>query len=405
MLANVADARADYRVPRDAVLQNLASGSMEAARKALVDDVRPKQMAYMAALDGLITYQKELMADSSVKVSAAVSSTMLVVPSIAAAVVLLAIGLSLTIARATVQPIKEAVEVARAVAAGNLAVDVRTGSTSETGLLLDALHDMKERLSTIVTNVRQSSESVATASSQIAQGNDDMSGRTEKQASALEETAAAMEQLQSAVKQNAASAGKASEMASGASAFATRGGAVVGQVVATMQQINESSKQIADIISVIDGIAFQTNILALNAAVEAARAGEQGRGFAVVAAEVRSLAQRCADAARQIKVLIGASVERVQSGTVLADQAGTTMKDIVASVQQVTAIIADISRSSREQSDGVSQVGEAITQMDQVTQQNAALVEQSAAAAASLREQAQQLVASVAVFRVAPQPA
>jgi methyl-accepting chemotaxis protein len=399
LLANVADARLAYREPRDRMLQDLQGGSIDEARTALLGKVRPQQLAYLAALDGLITYQKELMVDSAGTVDQAVNSTLLIVPGCAAAVVLLGIFLSISIVRSTVRPINEAVEIARAVAQGNLAIAVKTGGTSETGLLLNALHDMKERLASIVGDVRRSSDSVASASSQIAQGNDDMSGRTEKQASALEQTAAAMEQLQSAVKQNADSAGKANEMATSASDIATRGGAVVEQVVSTMQQINESSKKISDIISVIDGIAFQTNILALNAAVEAARAGEQGRGFAVVASEVRSLAQRCADAAREIKVLIGASVERVHSGTLLADQAGATMNDIVTSVRSVSTIIGDISRSSREQSDGVAQVGEAITQMDQVTQQNAALVEESAAAAESLREQAEQLVSAVAVFR------
>jgi methyl-accepting chemotaxis protein len=405
LLANVADARTAYKEPRDAMLKALEDAKRDVARATLLDDVRPKQAAYMAALDGLITYQNELMVDSGNNVQSAVDSALLVVPSIALAIVVLGIYMSVSIVRSTVRPINEAVAVARAVAEGNLAVDVQAGGTNETGLLLDALHDMKGRLSTIVTRVRSSSESVASASAQIAQGNDDMSGRTEKQASALQETAAAMEQLQSAVRQNADSAGKANDMAANASAIATRGGAVVQQVVATMQQINESSRKISDIIGVIDGIAFQTNILALNAAVEAARAGEQGRGFAVVASEVRSLAQRSADAARQIKVLIGASVECVDSGTLLADRAGATMQDIVSSVKSVSTIIGDISRSSREQSDGVVQVGEAITQMDQVTQQNAALVEESAASAQGLREQAGQLVAAVAVFRVAALPA
>ena len=400
LLTNVTDARAAYKGPRDAMLQDLKDGSVDEARDRLIHEVRAKQLAYMAALDGLITYQDELMADSVAKVNASVNSTMMTVPALAAATILLGLILAIFIVRVTVRPIEEAVTVARAVAEGNLTMTVTAGGKNETGRLLEALRVMQGHLSTIVTRVRRSSENVATASAQIAQGNDDMSGRTERQASALEQTAAAMEQLQSAVKQNAQSAGKASEMATSASAVATHGGAVVEQVVLTMQQINDSSKRISEIISVIDGIAFQTNILALNAAVEAARAGEQGRGFAVVAGEVRNLAQRCTDAAKEIKTLISASVERVNNGTKLADQAGATMHEIVDSVRGVSEIISDISRSSREQSDGVAQVGDAIVQMDQVTQQNAALVEESAAAAASLREQAQQLVAAVAVFQL-----
>jgi len=241
---------------------------------------------------------------------------------------------------------------------------------------------------------------VATASAQIAQGNQDLSGRTEQQASALQQTAATMDELGSTVRNNADNAKQANQLALGASAVAVRGGGVVGQVVETMKGINQSSRKIADIIGVIDGIAFQTNILALNAAVEAARAGEQGRGFAVVASEVRSLAQRSAEAAKQIKVLISASVERVEQGTAQVDQAGRTMEEIVGAIKRVSDIVGEISAASAEQSSGVSQVGEAVTQMDQATQQNAALVEESAAAAQSLQQQAQQLVEAVAIFKL-----
>ena len=300
--------------------------------------------------------------------------------------------------RAIVRPIRQAVEVAGAVAAGDLSHQIHVQGQDETAQLLVALQEMQTSLRTVVGHVRQSAEGVATASAEIVQGNNDLSSRTEAQASALQQAAASMEQLGSTVAQNAENAKQANQLAQGASTIAVRGGEVVGQVVETMKGINDSSKKIADIISVIDGIAFQTNILALNAAVEAARAGEQGRGFAVVASEVRSLAQRSAEAAREIKSLIGVSVQRVEQGTVLVDQAGGTMTEIVASIRRVTDIMGEISAASIEQHNGV-QVGQAVSQMDQATQQNAALVEQSTAASESLSGQAQQLLQAVAAFR------
>jgi len=293
----------------------------------------------------------------------------------------------------------EAAGLARSVAAGDLGVPIRLRA-GDSASMMAQLKVMQESLSNVVAGVRQNADSVATASSQIAQGNADLSSRTEEQASALEETAASMEQLGSTVSQNADNAKQANQLALGASSLAARGGEVVGEVVSTMKGINDSSKKIADIIGVIDGIAFQTNILALNAAVEAARAGEQGRGFAVVASEVRSLAQRSAGAAKEIKGLIGASVERVERGSSLVDQAGATMNEIVAAVRRVADIIGEISAATIEQSAGVAQVGEAVSQMDQATQQNAALVEESAAAAESLKQQAQQLAQAVAVFKL-----
>jgi len=294
----------------------------------------------------------------------------------------------------------EAANLARSVAAGDLSVKIglRHGDTTS---MMAQLRAMQTSLAKVVSNVRRNSESVATASAQIAQGNQDLSQRTEEQASSLEETAASMEQLGATVRQNSDNAKQANQLALSASAVAVKGGEVVGQVVHTMKAINDSSKKIADIISVIDGIAFQTNILALNAAVEAARAGDQGRGFAVVASEVRSLAGRSAEAAKEIKSLINASVERVEQGTLLVDRAGVTMTEVVGSIKRVTDIMGEISAASIEQSAGVSQVGEAVTQMDQVTQQNAALVEEGAAAAESLKVQAQQLVQTVAVFKLA----
>ncbi|MDH4390419.1 MAG: methyl-accepting chemotaxis protein [Aquabacterium sp.] len=292
-----------------------------------------------------------------------------------------------------------ATRVARAVADGDLStpIPVRAGDTSS---LLANLQAMQQALTATVAHVRQGSERVSLASSEIAQGNQDLSGRTEQQASALQQTAATMEQLGATVHTNAGNARLASELATGASSVAQRGGVVVGEVVETMRGINESSRRIADIIGTIDGIAFQTNILALNAAVEAARAGEQGRGFAVVAGEVRSLAQRSADAAREIKGLITASVERVEHGSALVGRAGTTMGEIVSAIQRVSEIVNAISTASSEQSNGVTQVGLAVTDLDRSTQQNAALVEQSAAAAESLRTQARLLVDAVAVFKL-----
>ena len=296
--------------------------------------------------------------------------------------------------------LNRAMQATRAVEQGDLTFPIRVDSEDEIGQLLRSLSGMQTGLVKVVSNVRSGSEGVATASSQIAQGNNDLSARTEQQASALEETAASMEQLSATVKQNADSARQANQLAVNASTVAVRGGKVVGQVVDTMKGINEASRKISDIISVIDGIAFQTNILALNAAVEAARAGEQGRGFAVVASEVRSLAGRSAEAAKEIKTLINASVERVEQGTALVDQAGTTMAEVVNSIKRVTDLMGEISAASNEQAAGVSQIGEAVQQMDQVTQQNAALVEEMAAAASSLQSQANDLVQVVGVFKL-----
>ncbi len=313
-------------------------------------------------------------------------------------------GLAIAFIRSITGPVHEAVAVAQSVAAGNLHADVTVRGSNELGQLMQALSDMNHSLIGVVGSVRQGAEGVATASAEIAQGNNDLSARTESQASALEQTASSMEELGAAVRQNADSARQANQLAHTASTVAIKGGEVVGQVVQTMHGINESSRKISDIISVIDGIAFQTNILALNAAVEAARAGEQGRGFAVVASEVRSLAGRSADAAKEITALINASVQRVEHGSVLVDQAGATMTEVVTAIKRVTDLMGEISAASNEQSLGVSQVGEAVGQMDQATQQNAALVEEMAAAASSLKSQAQELVQTVSVFQLASDP-
>jgi methyl-accepting chemotaxis protein len=319
-----------------------------------------------------------------------------------AALLLLVLGgVAFAIARGVLRQIggepAEAMHAMNEVARGNLAVDLHQPVP---GSLLDALAGMLQSLRSTVTQVRQATEGMNTASSEIASGNLDLSTRTEQAASSLQQTASAMEELTVTVRQSAASAAEANQLAQGASSVASRGGEVMSQVVATMGEINDASKRIADIIGVIDGIAFQTNILALNAAVEAARAGEQGRGFAVVASEVRTLAQRSAAAAKEIKGLIGASVDKVESGTTLVKDAGTTMQEILASVQRVSSIIGEISSAAHEQSGGIGQVGTAVAELDRVTQQNAALVEQSAAAAASLKDQALQLQQVVQVFSV-----
>ena len=315
-----------------------------------------------------------------------------------------AVSLGLWVTRALMRQLggepQYAADVAREIAAGNLTVDIalRPGDRSS---MLAAMAEMRDGLASVVSSVRQGAESVSMASTQIAAGNADLSQRTEEQASALQQTAATMEELASTVRNNAENSRQANQLAQGAAGVAAQGGEVVGQVVDTMRGISESSRRIGDIIGVIDGIAFQTNILALNAAVEAARAGEQGRGFAVVAGEVRTLAQRSAEAAKEIKSLISRNVEQVEQGTGLVDRAGKTMDELVASVRRVSDIMAEISAASTEQTSGIQQVGDAVGQMDQATQQNAALVEESAAGAESLKTQAQQLVTTVSVFRVA----
>jgi methyl-accepting chemotaxis protein len=368
---------------------------------ALVDkDLRPLADKYLRSLDDLRNAMAAQLAESQADTGslARASQVLLGVGTLIA--VALGALLAFMVTRSIVQPVQRGQQAAEAIAGGDLTHPIEARGSDETGQLLQALATMQSRLATIVGNVRHNAEGVATASVEIASGNNDLSARTEQQASALQQTAASMEQLGSTVRQNADSARMANQLAMNASTVAQQGGNVVAEVVETMKDINDSSRKISDIISVIDGIAFQTNILALNAAVEAARAGEQGRGFAVVAGEVRSLAGRSAEAAKEIKGLIGTSVERVERGTALVDKAGATMGEVVASIRRVTDIMGEISAASSEQSQGVSQVGEAITQMDQATQQNAALVEQSAAAADSLKAQAGQLVQAVAVFRV-----
>jgi len=358
------------------------------------------QTGYFSQVQNLIALIGTIMVKSGEDAEKNYQNSRNMLSGIAIIAILLACGFAYWTTRSITRPLNQAVQIARTIAAGDLTSNIQVESSDETGQLLQALKDMNSSLVRIVAQVRTGTDTIASASTQIAAGNLDLSSRTEEQASSLEETAASMEELTSTVKQNADNARQANQLAAEASDVAMKGGDVVSEVVSTMSSINSSSKKIVDIISVIDGIAFQTNILALNAAVEAARAGEQGRGFAVVASEVRNLAQRSAAAAKEITVLIGDSVDQVSAGTLLVNKAGTTMSEVVNSVRRVTDIMAEITAASHEQSTGIEQVNQAIAQMDEVTQQNAALVEEAAAAAASLEDQASNLSELVDVFRI-----
>ena len=400
LLQELKQARSIYLPARERLAALAKAGDKEGAAAALKAELRPAQNAYLGALDKLIAFQVQLMHDSGnqAEQQARSASTWMILLGVLSA------GLSLFtawyITRGIVRPINHAVRVARTVAGGDLSSVIEIRSRDEIGQLSAALKEMNTSLVNIVSEVRGGTEAIATASAEIAAGNMDLSERTERQAGSLEETASSMEELTSTVRQNADNARQANQLALSASDVAGQGGAVVAQVVDTMASINESARKIVDIIAVIDGIAFQTNILALNAAVEAARAGEQGRGFAVVANEVRSLAQRSAAAAREIKGLIGDSVDKVDAGARLVDQAGSTMTEIVASVRRVTDIMSDIAAASQEQLSGIQHINEAIAQMDQTTQQNAALVEQASAAASTMQEQAAHLSGAVGVFKL-----
>jgi methyl-accepting chemotaxis protein len=390
-----------YKASRDRTLALAVAGDFDGAVANANSDAAPKFDAVHQTTVSLIDLQGRVAAQEYTQAQSNFSSTFMIIIAVTVVGIVLAVVICMMLIRAIVGPVNEAVKVANAVASGDLTSRIHVDSNNETGRLMLALKQMNDNLVDLVDKVRTSSDSIYTASSEIASGNSDLSQRTEEQASSLEETASSMEELTSTVRQNADNARQANQLASGASEVAVRGGAVVGQVVETMSAINDSSKKIVDIISVIDGIAFQTNILALNAAVEAARAGEQGRGFAVVATEVRTLAQRSAAAAKEIKELIGDSVSKVEDGTRLVDEAGATMNEVVTAVKRVTDIMAEISAASQEQSSGIEQVNQAVTQMDEVTQQNAALVEEAAAAAESMQEQAHTLSQAVAVFKLA----
>ena len=400
LFKEIGDQRKIYIAARDEIVALKKEGKGDEALKVLEQKFIPASKIYLSKMDALLQQQRQAVDALAGGIQNNYQSSRLLMIGLATVSLLLSVACAVVLSGSITQPLTQASALAKKISSGDLTGQVQIERTDEVGYLMSNLRDMQTSLVTVVSNVRQGSESVSTASAEIAQGNNDLSARTEHQASALEQTAASMEELNSTVKQNADNARQANQLAMSASTVAVQGGEVVSQVVDTMKGINEASRKISDIISVIDGIAFQTNILALNAAVEAARAGEQGRGFAVVASEVRSLAGRSAEAAKEIKSLINASVERVEQGTALVDKAGETMTEVVSSIRRVTDIMGEISAASNEQSAGVAQVGEAVTSMDQATQQNAALVEEMAAAASSLKSQANELVQVVGVFKL-----
>ena len=394
-------ARAGYLSSRDRMMAAKGSGNADEATKIYNDEFSVAAPIYVGALKDTLDYQRKVIDDMNAAIASNTASGKMLLELLGVVAIALGALMAVLLTRSITRPLVQAVDLVDAVAHGDLSKRLRVEGRDEIAQLVGSLGEMNEGLHQLVTQVRQSSENIQTASDEVAMGNNDLSARTEQQASSLQETASSMEQLGATVKQNADSARQANQLAQNASIVAVQGGEVVGQVVETMKGINDSSRKIADIISVIDGIAFQTNILALNAAVEAARAGEQGRGFAVVASEVRSLAGRSAEAAKEIKTLISASVERVEQGSMMVDKAGETMTEVVSSIRRVTDIMGEISAASGEQASGVAQVGEAVTNIDHATQQNAALVEEMAAAASGLKSQAQQLVQVVATFKLA----
>ncbi len=382
----------------------IKAGNWDGAEDVLIKKINPSYRVGDVALKALNDASDSRAKGNEANVAASLQNTLYFMAGVLAVAVLLGVAVGVMMINAISEPLSEATAIASRVAEGDLTGQIVAHSDNEIGTLLAALGKMKGNLAGIVAEVRASTDTISSASSQIAAGNMDLSQRTGDQAGSLEKTASSMEELTSTVRQNADNARQANQLAVSASEVAVRGGAVVAQVVDTMGSINESSRKIVDIIGVIDGIAFQTNILALNAAVEAARAGEQGRGFAVVASEVRNLAQRSAGAAKEIKELIGDSVGKVDSGARLVDQAGVTMKEIVTSIQRVTDIMGEITQASQEQTSGLDQINQAIGQMDAITQQNVALVEEAAAAAGSLQDQASVLSKVVGVFSLDPVP-
>jgi len=400
LYAEVFEVRKGYIADRDAVSALKKAGDAEGARKVLDERYIPASIKFQDALQRLAANQRKEIDAAGHAEQVANENARAALIAFALVSLLLGAALSVWLVRSITRPIQSAVSAANRIADLDLTETIRSHGRDETGRLLKALDSMQHSLKGLVTQVRTSTDSINTASTEIADGNMDLSSRTEQASSSLQQTAASIEQMNGTVQQSAVSARTASELAASSAEVAVRGGAVVARVVTTMEEINGSSRKISDIIGVIDGIAFQTNILALNAAVEAARAGEQGRGFAVVASEVRSLAQRSAAAAKEIKGLITQSVEKVELGTQLVADAGVTMNEVVDSAKRVATIIGEITASASEQSVGIGQVNTAVAQLDQVTQQNAALVEESAAAAESLKQQARHLAETVQRFRI-----
>ncbi|MFY4022893.1 methyl-accepting chemotaxis protein [Achromobacter xylosoxidans] len=394
------DVRGRYVKSFQGVGALLKRGERDAARQRLLDETLPLLDGLQDRVIEISRIQSAEMVDAGADSQRVIDNAGMLNLILSGMAVLLGGLFAWRVSKSITAPLAQAVSVAETVARGDLGQPILAVTRDETGRLLRALHDMQDKLAGAVRTIRAGSETISSAAGQIAAGNTDLSSRTEEQAASLEETAASMEELASTVKQNADNARQANQLAASASEVAQRGGAVVSAVVSTMGDISASSRKISEIVSVIDGIAFQTNILALNAAVEAARAGEQGKGFAVVAGEVRSLAQRSAQAAREVKTLIEASVSKVAEGAGQAENAGTTMQEVVASVKRVTDIMGEIAAASQEQASGIEQVNRAVSQMDEVTQQNAALVEEAAAAAGSMQDQAHALVRAVGVFRL-----
>ena len=399
LFAQIADARARTEPLLDKAME-FAMGNPIAATEVLIAEARPAQTQWLNSLEAMAAFQEKGTAQAVEEANAAYASALGLMLSVSALSLVLGGFIAWWITRSITTPINQAVKVTQTVASGDLTGRIEVSSGDEFGQLQQALKDMNASLVNIVGQVRTGTETIAVASREIASGNADLSSRTESQASSLEETASSMEELTSTVRQNAENARQANQLVVSPADVAVKGGQVVGQVIDTMASIKDSSRKISDIIGVIDGIAFQTNILAVNAAVEGARAGEQGRGFAVVASEVRNLAQRSAGAAKEIKALIEDSVGKVDAGSELVDKAGHTMEEIVSSVKRVTDIMSEIAAASQEQSAGIEQVNQAITQMDDATQQNAALVEEAAAASESLQDQAGKLTEAVSVFRL-----
>jgi methyl-accepting chemotaxis protein len=400
LLKQISAARDVYNVHRLAIFKIKEANDAATASRMVDEQFMPAATRYQDLLRDLVAMQRKAIDDSAAQVDQAAANSLRLQMALTVLLVLLVVVCGVALKSSIVAPLTAAIAVARRVAKGDLTADVQVTTKDEAGQLLEALRDMNNALRGLVTDVIDGSSSIARASDEIASGNLELSSRTEQQASSLEETASSMEELTSTVKQTSDNALHANQLAGSASQVAAKGGVVVREVVDTMASINASSQKIVDIISVIDGIAFQTNILALNAAVEAARAGEEGRGFAVVAGEVRNLAQRSAAAAKEIKGLIDDSVGKVEQGSALVAQAGTTMEEIVDSIKRVTDIMGEISAATREQTLGIEQINEAIGQMDQTTQQNASLVEEAAAASETMQQQAAKLSESVRVFRL-----